>query len=165
MGYSACQGDLLARLSKPSSVGLSKYQTQNLESMLLQEICDKIFLHVPDEKSESGDVKEEPFSEGSQEDGQERRSDGSDSEASESEKDSGSEDDDDVSDENQENESLRDSDSWDDQIVKQEDESANNPSGQGILNRKKIGRPTKWTESKKREVLDYVILSRLTLGT
>ena len=59
----------------------------------MKEICDKIFLHVPNKKCESVDVKEEPFSEGSQEDGQERRSDGSDSEASESEKDSGSEDD------------------------------------------------------------------------
>ena len=93
MGYSACQWDLLARWNKPSSVGLSKYQTQNLESILLKEICDKIFLHVPDEKSESGDVKEEQFSEGSQESDQERHSHGSDSEGGESEKDSGSEDD------------------------------------------------------------------------
>jgi hypothetical protein len=61
--------------------------------MLLQEICDKICLHVPDEKSESGDVKEEPFSEGSQENDRERRSHGSDSEGGESEKDSSSEDD------------------------------------------------------------------------
>ncbi len=129
---------------------------------------------MPDEKSESLDVKEEPFSEGSQENDRERRSHGSDSEAGESEKDSGTEDDesetkyfrdaesDDVS---EENESLSDLDSWDDQIVKQEDESANNQSGQEISNRKQIGRPTKWTESKKREVLDYVTLSRITLGT
>jgi hypothetical protein len=143
MGYSACQGDLLARLSKPSSVGLSKYQTQNLESILLKEICDKIFLHVLDKKSESGDVKEEPFSEKSQEDNRKMRSHGSDSEASESEKDTGTEDDEsetkyfrdaESDDAFGENESMSDLDSWDDQIVKQEDESANNQSGQEISN-------------------------------
>ncbi len=94
---------------------------QNLESMLLQEICDKICLHVPDKKSESSDVKEEPSSENSQENDREIDSDGSDSEASESEKDSGAEDDesetkyfrDEESDDAPvKSECLSDSDSW-----------------------------------------------------
>ncbi len=88
MGCSACQWDLLARWSEPSSVGLWKYLTQNLESIILKEICDQICLHVPDEKSESVDVKEEPSFEGSRGNDREIHSGESDSEASESEKDS-----------------------------------------------------------------------------